>query len=82
MTDSISQTEPQLELDCRGMNCPLPILQTKKAIDSLASGDILKMISSDPGSVPDISAFSRRTGHLIVEQSEGGGEYVFFIRKA
>ncbi len=75
-------TEPALVLDCRGLNCPLPILKTKKAIDTIARGEILKMIATDPGSVPDVAAFSRRTKHEIVDQSEGGGEYVFLIRRA
>ncbi len=72
---------PDLELDCRGMNCPLPILKTKKAIGTIEIGQIVKMISTDPGSVPDVAAFSRRTGHEVVEQSEGGGEYSFLIRR-
>jgi len=70
------------ELDCRGLNCPLPILRTKKAITPLASGEILKMTATDPGSVADVAAFSRRTGHAIVDQSEGSGEYVFYLRRA
>jgi tRNA 2-thiouridine synthesizing protein A len=76
-----SAAQPALELDCRGMNCPLPILKTKKAIDTLESGQILKMTATDPGSIPDVAAFSNRTGHAIVDQSEGGGEYSFLIRK-
>ena len=72
---------PALELDCRGLNCPLPILKTKKAMNGLSSGDLLKMVATDPGSIPDVAAFSRRTGNEIVEQSEGGGEYVFLLRK-
>jgi tRNA 2-thiouridine synthesizing protein A len=72
---------PALELDCRGLNCPLPILKTKKAIDTIEVGQILKMISTDPGSVPDVAAFSRRTGHEVVQQSEGDGEYLFWIRR-
>lgn len=72
---------PALELDCRGLNCPLPILKTKKAIVGLAAGDILKVVATDPGSIPDMAAFSRRTGHEIVNQSEGGGEYTFWLRK-
>lgn len=70
-----------LELDCRGMNCPLPILKTKKAITGLASGEVLKMVSTDPGSVADMAAFSRRTGNEIIEQDEGDGEYTFLFRK-
>jgi tRNA 2-thiouridine synthesizing protein A len=73
---------PALELDCRGLNCPLPILKTKKAIDTIEVGQILKMISTDPGSIPDVGAFSRRTGHEIVQQSEGDGEYIFWLRRS
>ncbi len=73
--------QPALELDCRGLACPLPILKTKKAMDGLAVGQLLKMVATDPGSVPDVAAFSRRTGHEVVSQSEGGGEFVFVIRK-
>ena len=79
---SESGTEVALELDCRGLNCPLPILKTKKAIDGMSSGEVVKMIATDPGSIPDVAAFSRRTGHEILDQSEGGGEFIFFIRKS
>ncbi len=72
---------PDLELDTRGLNCPLPILKAKKAISGLEKGQILKVVSTDPGAVPDFAAFSRRTKHEIVEQSEGGGEYTFYLRK-
>ncbi len=72
---------PTSELDCRGMNCPLPVLKTKKAIMPLASGDVLKVVATDPGSVADMAAFSRQTGHELLDQSEGGGEYVFFFRR-
>jgi tRNA 2-thiouridine synthesizing protein A len=71
-----------VDLDCRGLNCPLPILRTKKAITPMASGEILKMVATDPGSVADVAAFSRRTGHQIVDQSEGDGEFVFYLRRA
>ncbi len=78
-------TEPDLvialDLDCRGMNCPLPILKTKKAITGLATGDVLRVVSTDPGSIADMAAFSRRTGNEIIEQSEGAGEYTFLFRK-
>lgn len=73
---------PDLELDCRGMNCPLPILKTKKAIGTLEVGQIVKMISTDPGSIPDVAAFSRRTGHETVQQAEGNGEYTFWLRRS
>ncbi len=79
--DSAVDPTPALELDCRGMNCPLPILKTKKALGAIEIGQILHMVATDPGSVPDIAAFSRRTGHEIVRQSEGEGEYAFWLRR-
>jgi len=78
----MSDLAPTEELDCRGMNCPLPVLKTKKAIVRLASGDILKVIATDPGVRADFEAFSRRTGHEIVERSEDSGEFVFVFRKS
>ena len=77
----MSEVTPTQELDCRGLNCPLPILKAKKAITALAGGDVLKVVATDPGSVADFAAFSRRTGHKIVDQSEGGGEFIFFVEK-
>jgi len=68
-------------LDCKGLNCPLPIIKTKKAIDGLASGDILKMIATDPGSVADVNAWCRRTGNELVHSEESAPEFVFFLRK-
>jgi len=79
---SESEHTVALELDCRGMSCPLPVLKTKNAITGLSSGEILKMISTDPGSVADMAAFSRRTGNELVDQSEGDGEYTFWFRKS
>jgi len=79
---AIPDLNPALELDCRGMNCPLPILKTKKAIGEIEVGEILKMVATDPGAVADMAAFSRRTGHVLEQQSEGDGEYVFFFRRA
>ena len=73
---------PTQELDCRKLNCPMPVLKTKKALVALATGDVLRVVATDPGSVADMGAFSRRTGHELIDQSEGGGEFVFFFRKA
>lgn len=72
---------PALELDCRGLNCPLPVLKTKKAITGVEIGEILKVVSTDAGSIADMGAFSRRTGHVLEHQSDGGGEYIFFFRR-
>ena len=69
------------ELDCRGMNCPLPILKTKKAVDEIASGEVLKMVATDPGSINDMNAWTKRTGHELLSHEKDGGDYIFFIKK-
>jgi len=69
-------------LDAKGLNCPLPILKAKKALKSLESGQVLKVLSTDPGSVADFGAFCRTTGNELVEQNEEGGVYTYLIRKA
>ncbi|HUW51430.1 MAG TPA: sulfurtransferase TusA family protein [Sulfuricella sp.] len=69
------------ELDARGLNCPLPILRTKKALAEISTGQILKVAATDPGSVKDMQAFAKQTGNELVSSTEGGGEYVFFMRK-
>lgn len=70
-----------LELDCRGMSCPLPVLKTKKAMDGLASGKVLKLIATDPGSVNDMGAWTRRTGNILLDSEKPPGEFVFYIQK-
>ena len=69
-------------LDCRGLSCPLPILKTKKQMDAMKSGQVLKMEATDPGSVSDVNAWTRRTGNELVTHSEEGGLYIFYIKKA
>ena len=69
------------ELDARGLNCPLPILRAKKAINKLETGEVLKIIATDPGSVKDFEAFCKQTGNELLETSEAGGEFTFFIKK-
>jgi tRNA 2-thiouridine synthesizing protein A len=78
MTDAVTVTR---ELDCRGMSCPLPIIKTRREMDSLAPGDVLKMVATDPGSVNDMAAWARKTGHEMVGTEESGGEFAFYIRK-
>ena len=68
-------------LDARGLNCPLPILKTKKAIKELPMGDTLKVIATDPGSVKDMDAFCRTTGNDLMESSQDGNTYTFLIRR-
>ncbi|MEJ2059212.1 MAG: sulfurtransferase TusA family protein [Gammaproteobacteria bacterium] len=69
------------ELNAAGLNCPLPILKTKKAITELQAGQVIKVVATDPGAVKDFEAFCKQTGHELVEQEQGGGEFVFYIRK-
>ena len=69
------------EIDCRGLNCPMPILKTKKAVDGLSSGQVLKMLATDPGSVSDVQSWSKRTENTLIDHSEDGGVYSFLIQK-
>lgn len=69
------------ELNCRNMNCPLPILKPKKAMDSLVSGQVLKLIATDPGSIKDVGAWTKRTGNELVSSEEHGSEFVFYLKK-
>ena len=69
-------------LDAKGLNCPLPILKAKKAIGGLNAGDTLEILATDPGAVKDFEAFSRATGHKLVESKEDGGVFRFLIMKA
>ncbi len=69
------------ELDARGLNCPLPILKAKKALAGLQSGDTLKVVSTDPGSVRDFQAFARQTGNELVEQATVGTDFVHVLRR-
>lgn len=68
-------------LDCKGLLCPLPVIRTKQAIDKMAVGQMLEMISTDPGSVADMQAWSRRTGHELLEHRQENGLFQFYIRK-
>jgi len=77
----MSEVVNQMELNCEGLNCPLPILKTKKAIDSLNTGEILKMTATDPGSVNDMASWAKRTGHELVSHTEVSNVHTFLIRK-
>jgi tRNA 2-thiouridine synthesizing protein A len=75
-------TNATQSLDARGMNCPLPILRTKKALTSLGSGETLAVISTDPGSLKDMQAFCKQTGNELLWSSANQGEFEFLIRKS
>ena len=69
------------ELDTRGLNCPLPILRTKKALTDMSAGQVLKVLATDPGSVKDFAAFSRQTGNPLLSSEAADREFVFFMQK-
>jgi len=78
MTDVIKE---DLVLDCSGMLCPLPVVKTSKAMKELQSGQILKMVATDPGAPPDMEAWSRQTGNEMLRSMTESGKFVFFLRK-
>jgi len=69
------------ELDARGLNCPLPILRAKKALTDMQSGQVLKILATDPGSVKDFQAFSKQTGNELLSQAEANREFTFFLKR-
>ena len=69
------------ELDARGLNCPLPILRTKKMLNELTGGQTLRIVATDPGAVKDFQAFAKQTGNELLESGESNGEYTFVIKK-
>ena len=71
-----------LEVDARGLICPLPILRAKKGINTLNSGQVLKIIATDPGSLKDLEAFCKQTGNELVSSGEENGKFAFLIKKA
>jgi tRNA 2-thiouridine synthesizing protein A len=75
-------THATQSLDARGLNCPLPILRTKKALTAMSAGETLAVTSTDPGSVKDIQAFCKQTGHELISSATNQGEFEFLIRKA
>jgi tRNA 2-thiouridine synthesizing protein A len=69
------------ELDATGLNCPLPILRAKKALANLESGQVLRIVATDPGSVKDFDAFAKQTGNELLNSGEDSGKFVFLIKK-
>ena len=69
------------ELDATGLNCPLPILRAKKTLGTMSSGQVLRIVATDPGSVKDFEAFAKQTGNELLSHSEAGGEFTFFMKK-
>lgn len=69
------------DLDVKGLNCPLPILRTKKALADMDSGQVLRVQATDPGSLKDFPAFARQTGNELIEQREEGKVYEFYLKR-
>jgi tRNA 2-thiouridine synthesizing protein A len=69
------------ELDARGLNCPLPILRAKKALNDMLSGQVLKIVATDPGSVKDFQAFAKQTGNDLLQQAEADKQFTFFLKR-
>src|ERR1700712_5338894 len=69
------------ELDTRGLNCPLPILKAKKALADMASGQLLRVVSTDSGSTRDFMAFAKQTGNELVEQSTAGADFIHVLKR-
>ena len=70
------------ELDACGLNCPLPILRAKKSLAALATGQVLRIIATDPGAVKDFESFAKQTGHALLESTERDGKFYFRLQKA
>lgn len=69
------------EVDASGLNCPLPILRTKKALAEMQSGQVLKVTSTDPGSVRDFAMFAKQTGNELLDQNDANGAFIFFMKR-
>ena len=70
-----------IELDTRGLNCPLPILKAKKSLSIMKSGQVLKVICTDSGSNRDFAAFCRQTGNELIEQKTEGSDFIHILRR-
>ena len=73
--------EYQKELDARGLNCPLPILKAKKALAEMETGEVLRIVATDTGSVRDFQAFAKQTGNALVSHTQNGREFIFLMHR-
>jgi len=73
--------EADKTIDCKGLNCPMPVVKTKKALSEMKPGEILRMEATDKGSKSDITAFANRTGNELLEVKEEGGTFIFYLKK-
>jgi tRNA 2-thiouridine synthesizing protein A len=77
----VTQPTADREVDARGLNCPLPILRTKKALNDMTSGQVIRVLATDPASVRDFEAFARQTGNVLVDHGEQDGAFWFLMRR-
>ncbi len=77
----MSQYTPAKTLDARGLQCPMPVVKTSQEIKTIAVGEILEVLATDPGSMADISAWSKSTGNTLLEMVKGEGVFTFYIRR-
>jgi tRNA 2-thiouridine synthesizing protein A len=77
----IRDTPVDREVDARGLECPLPILRTKKTLNDMASGQVVRVLATDPASVRDFEAFTRQTGNALVAHGEADGAFWFLLRR-
>ena len=73
--------EVDREIDTRGLHCPLPILKAKKSLNDMASGQLLKVVSTDPGSIRDFQAFARQTGNALMDQQTVGSDFIHVLKR-
>lgn len=76
-----SGTKSVTTLDCQGLLCPVPIIKLSKAIKQIQVGEVLEMLATDPGSVPDMEGFQEQTGHQVVHREQQGGVYRFLVKR-
>jgi tRNA 2-thiouridine synthesizing protein A len=69
------------ELDARGLNCPLPILRAKKALSDMQSGQVLKVVATDPGAVKDFQTFAKQTGNALLQHAEANREFTLYVQR-
>jgi len=81
MGDVPSLLSPDQQIDCTGLFCPMPIVKTREAIKAMRVGQLLAMLSDDPGSDPDMRSWARSTGHELLDVSRHGAVYRFLVRK-
>jgi len=81
MVQEAKVVNPDRQIDCIGLFCPMPIVKTREAITQMATGQVLEMLSDDPASDPDMRSWARNTGHELLEVTQTGAVYNFVIRK-